>query len=65
MERSSRKLDHGQEMLEESQNVGVTILNDLALQRETISRARNRVSTMVITLGVLSLLDVELHVLYS
>jgi len=42
MERSSRKLDHGQEMLEESQNVGVTILNDLALQRETISRARNR-----------------------
>ena len=53
MERSSRKLDHGQEMLEESQNVGVTILNDLALQRETISRARNRVSTKFITLGVL------------
>ena len=44
MERSTRKLDQGQEMLEESQNVGVNILNDLALQRETLTRARNRVS---------------------
>jgi len=42
LERSGRKLDQGQEMLEDSQSVGVTILNDLALQRETLSRARNR-----------------------
>lgn len=42
MERSTRKLDQGQEMLEDSQNVGVNILNDLALQRETLTRARNR-----------------------
>ena len=44
VERSGRKLEQGQQLLEESHDVGVTILNDLATQRETLTRARNRVS---------------------
>ena len=45
VERSGRKLEQGQQLLEESHDVGVTILNDLATQRETLTRARNRVSS--------------------
>ena len=43
LERSSRKLDHGQELLHESESVGAGVLADLAHQKEVISRARNRV----------------------
>ena len=43
LERSSRKLDHGHELLHESESVGAGVLADLAHQKEVISRARNRV----------------------
>jgi len=42
VERSSRKLDQGQEMLNQTESIGATILNDLALQREVLQRSRNR-----------------------
>ena len=44
MERSSRKLDQGRNLLEETQSVGASVLSDLENQRETLMRSRNRVS---------------------
>jgi len=43
MERSGRKLDRGQQLMAEAEATGAGILSDLAEQRETIRRARNRV----------------------
>ena len=43
LERSTRKLDQGQELLQESESVGASVLVDLAHQREVLSRSRNRV----------------------
>ena len=45
MERSSRKLDQGRNLLEETQSVGASVLSDLENQRETLMRSRNRVSS--------------------
>jgi len=42
MERSSRKLDQGRNLLEETQSVGASVLSDLENQRETLMRSRNR-----------------------
>ena len=47
MERSSRKLDQGRNLLEETQSVGASVLSDLENQRETLMRSRNRVSPKV------------------
>merc|ERR1711974_485758 len=54
VERSGRKLEQGQQLLEESHDVGVTILNDLATQRETLTRARNRLRDTDSDLGTSS-----------
>ena len=45
MERSSRKLDQGRNLLEETESIGASVLTDLEHQREVIMRTRNRVST--------------------
>merc|ERR1712001_197147 len=42
LERSTRKLDQGQELLQESESVGASVLVDLAQQREILSSSRNR-----------------------
>merc|ERR1712150_281140 len=42
LERSTRKLEQGQELLQESESVGASVLVDLAQQREILSRSRNR-----------------------
>ena len=42
LERSGRKLEHGEEMLVESEHVGAGVLSDLAFQREVLTRSRNR-----------------------
>ena len=59
VERSGRKLEQGQQLLEESHDVGVTILNDLATQRETLTRARNRVSNKTSSLSYSSPLKIS------
>ena len=46
LERSSRKLDQGQELIHESESVGASVLSDLAHQREVLKRSRNRVSLL-------------------
>ena len=43
LERSSRKLDQGHNLLHETESVGASVLTDLQHQREVLSRARNRV----------------------
>ena len=43
LERSSRKLDHGRDLLEETESVGASVLSDLEHQREVLTRSRNRV----------------------
>ena len=43
LERSSRKLDQGHDLLHETESVGASVLTDLQHQREVLSRARNRV----------------------
>lgn len=42
LERSSRKLDQGQELLAESESIGASVLNDLSHQKEVLFRSRNR-----------------------
>ena len=44
IERSGRKLNIGQSLLNETEDIGAAILNDLSGQRETISNARRKVS---------------------
>jgi vesicle transport through interaction with t-SNAREs protein 1 len=43
LERSSRKLDQGQELLTETEAIGASVLNDLEHQKEVLFRSRNRV----------------------
>ena len=43
LERSSRKLDQGQEILAETESIGASVLNDLEHQKEVLFRSRNRV----------------------
>ena len=42
LERSGRKLEQGEAMLAETEQVGSGVLSDLAYQREVLSRSRNR-----------------------
>lgn len=42
LERSGRKLEQGESMLRESEQVGAGVLSDLAFQREVLTRSRNR-----------------------
>ena len=42
LERGSRKLERGHQLLVESETVGASILNDLSLQRDVLVRSRNR-----------------------
>lgn len=42
LERSGRKLEQGEAMLAETEQVGAGVLSDLAYQREVLSRSRNR-----------------------
>ena len=44
LDRSSRKLEMSHKMLLETESAGAEVLNDLAQQRETLTRSRNRVS---------------------
>ena len=43
LERSGRKLNQGQQLLAETENIGASILNDLSHQRETIQSTRDKV----------------------
>lgn len=43
LDRSSRKLDQGQNVLSETQSIGVSVLNDLEHQKEVLTRSRNRI----------------------
>ena len=65
VERSGRKLEQGQQLLEESHDVGVTILNDLATQRETLTRARNRVSNKTSSLSYFSPLKNPIYIQFT
>jgi len=42
LERSGRKLEQGESMLAETEQVGAGVLSDLAFQREVLTRSRNR-----------------------
>ena len=44
IDRSGRKLSRGRRLLEEARSTGAAVLGDLEHQRETLQRARNRVS---------------------
>ena len=48
LERTSTRLTHGQKIAIETEQIGAQILNDLNSQRQTISRARERVSEIFI-----------------
>ena len=47
LERSSRKLDQGHNLLHETESVGASVLTDLQHQREILSRSRNRVKILI------------------
>ncbi|KAL5018786.1 hypothetical protein ScPMuIL_004508 [Solemya velum] len=51
LERSSRKLEHGQRIALETEAIGAQIMDDLNSQRHSIQRSRNRLEEMNTTLG--------------